>query len=448
MNRRPRIAVVGSGISGLSAAWLLRESAEVSLFEGDARFGGHSHTFVAQEPGREVPIDTGFMVFNRPNYPLLSKLFDTLGVQTYATDMSFSVSLDQGRLEYAGSSLATLFAQRRNLVRPGFWRMLGDILRFNRAARHLLAQGATAIAAAPLADFLDRHGLGRRFRENYLYPMAAAIWSCPERAVADFPAGAFARFFANHGLIQLGQRPQWQTLVGGSRAYVERLISDLGPAAHVAAGVDAVRRLEQGVQLTLEDGRDRVFDQVVLACHSDQSLRLLRDAFPSEAAMLRSVPYQSNRVLLHTDPGLMPRRRAVWSSWNYLDGNNGPPRDAVSVTYWMNSLQKLATERNYFVTLNPTREPDPSRVVAEFEYAHPVFDQDSLQLKARLQRVQGRHRTWFCGAWTGYGFHEDGIRSGVEVALQLGARLPWDEQLKASKALRPAHAPAVVVQQA
>lgn len=448
MNRRPRIAVVGSGISGLSTAWLLRESAEVTLFESDARFGGHSHTFVAQEADREVPIDTGFMVFNRPNYPLLSKLFDTLGVQTHATDMSFSVSLDQGRLEYAGSSLATLFAQRRNLVRPAFWQMLGDILRFNRAARGLLSHQSATLAARPLADFLDHHRLGREFREDYLYPMAAAIWSCPREAVARFPAGSFVRFFANHGLIDLANRPQWQTLVGGSRAYVERLVSDLGPAAQVATGVRAVRRVAQGVQLTLDGGHEQLFDEVVLACHADQSLSLLRDASPSEAAMMRSVPYQSNRVLLHTDARLMPHRRSVWSSWNYLGGSSTSPGDAVSVTYWMNSLQRLATERDYFVTLNPTREPDPSRVVAEFEYAHPVFDQNSMQLKARLQQVQGRRGVWFCGAWTGYGFHEDGIRSGVEVALRLGAALPWEAELQASGALAPLGSPAPLVQPA
>ena len=448
MHDGTRVAVVGSGISGLSAAWLLRESAEVTLFETEGRFGGHSHTFSVQEGDAEVSIDTGFMVYNRPNYPLLSKLFDTLGVRSYATDMSFSVSLAEGRLEYAGSNLNAVFAQRSNLVRPGFWRMLGDILRFNRAARRLLSRGPTPLALAPLAEFLDLHRLGQRFRETYLYPMAAAIWSCPKEAVARFPAGSFVRFFANHGLIDLANRPQWQTLVGGSRTYVERLVSDLGPAAQSGVGVCAVRRLEQGAELTLEDGRRQVFDQVVLACHADQSLRLLSDASPSEKAMLRAVPYQPNRVLLHTDPALMPKRQTVWSSWNYLSDEDGPSSNAVSVTYWMNSLQKLATETNYFVTLNPTREPDPSRVIAEFEYAHPVFDQDSLQLPARLERLQGRDRVWFCGAWTGYGFHEDGIRSGVEVAQRLGARLPWEDQLRASEALRPVQVPAMAAQQA
>ena len=276
--------------------------------------------------------------------------------------------------------------------------------------------------------------------------MAAAIWSCPRESVANFPAGSFARFFANHGLIDLAGRPQWQTLVGGSRSYVDRLVAELGGVAQASSGVQSVRRSDNGVQLTLADGRQLTFDDVVLACHSDQSLRLLADATPSESAMLRLVPYQPNRVLLHTDPTLMPLRRKVWASWNYLDDAGQSQRDAVSVTYWMNSLQKLLTDKQYFVTLNPVREPAAARVIAEFEYAHPVFDQDSAQLQGRLKRVQGRDRVWFCGAWTGYGFHEDGIRSGVEVALQLGAQLPWKEQLRASKALRPVASPLAAVQ--
>ncbi len=445
---KERVAVIGSGISGLSAAWLLRDSAQVTLFEADARFGGHSHTYVVEEADREVAIDTGFMVFNRPNYPLLSRLFEELGVRTYATDMSFSVSLDQGRLEYAGSSLASLFAQRSNLARPGFWRMLADIMRFNRAARALL-QRPSAMENGRLRDFLDRHRLGERFRQDYLFPMAAAIWSCPREAVADFPARSFVRFFANHGLIDLVDRPQWQTLVGGSRSYVSRLVSDLGPVrAREGSPVAFVRRLEQGVQLGLEDGRREQFDQVIFACHSDQALQLLADASPSETAMLNSVPYQPNRVLLHTDPALMPKRRAVWASWNYLDGAARSGEEAVSVTYWMNSLQRLNTETPYFVTLNPVREPDPGQVLAEFEYAHPVFDAGSQQLQSRLETVQGRDGVWFCGAWTGYGFHEDGMRSGVDVALRLGATLPWGEQIEASRALTPPREPAIVVPQA
>jgi len=432
MNNK-RIAVIGSGISGLSAAWLLRDAAEVSLFEAEPRFGGHSNTVLIDEGEREVAVDTGFMVFNRPNYPLLSSLFDQIGIQSYPTDMSFSVSLDRGRLEYAGSNLNTLFAQRKNLVRPSFLRMLSDILRFNSAVKTLLRDGGRDRES--LADFLDRHRLGERFRKDYLYPMAAAIWSCPRDSVAAFPALSFARFFHNHGLVNLQDRPQWHTLVGGSSAYVKRLVDDLGGRAQAGRPVEAVVRQANSMAVILERGEIRHFDDVVFACHSDQALRLFRNASPSEAAMLRAVPYQPNRVLLHTDASLMPRRRSVWSSWNYLGGRDRQGDEAVSVTYWMNSLQALDTDTDYFVSLNPLVEPDPAEVVQELAYDHPVFDANSLGLQQQLAQLQGRDRAWFCGAWTGYGFHEDGMRSGVEVAQRLGATLPWAEQLRASHAL-------------
>jgi len=431
---KKRVAVIGSGISGLSAAWLLRNDANVTLFESQERFGGHSNTVVVQEADREVAIDTGFMVFNRPNYPLLSRLFDELGVETYDTDMSFSVSLDRGRLEYAGSNLNTLFAQRRNLLRPSFLKMIRDILRFNRTAKELLQGPQTG--AGTLQQFLDKHALGERFREDYLYPMAAAIWSCPRDAVADFPALSFARFFDNHGLINLQDRPQWQTLRGGASAYVDKLVKDLGDCAKRSRPVRAVLRQQRQVAVVLDGNQVEMFDEVVFACHSDQALRLFKNASPTEATMLRAVPYQPNRVLLHTDPRLMPQRSGVWSSWNYLGGQNVQGDQAVSVTYWMNSLQALDTSKNYFVSLNPLTEPAPSTVVAEFEYEHPMFDAHSLQLSQQLASVQGREHVWFAGAWTGYGFHEDGMRSGVDVAQRLGARLPWVEQLQDSHALR------------
>jgi len=421
---RRRIAVIGSGISGLSAAWLLKADNDVVMYEAAARFGGHSNTALIPENGREIPVDTGFMVFNRPNYPLLSQLFDTLGIETYDTDMSFSVSLDEGGLEYAGSNLNTLFAQRSNLVKPSFLGMLADILRFNRAIRQLLL-GQTRFSEN-LGQFLDRHKLGVRFREDYLYPMAAAIWSCPRDAVAHFPALSFARFFSNHGLIDIRNRPQWQTLRGGASTYVNRLVQDLGERAQCGRSVKAVQRHQHGVCVVLDGNEKTWFDEVIFACHSDQALRLLENAAPTEVSMLSSVPYQANRVLLHSDASLMPRRDSVWSSWNYMGGRKFNGERAVSVSYWMNSLQQLDTDTNYFVTLNPLAEPDPAKVVSEYEYHHPVFGSDSLRLPQQLSNVQGRDRIWFCGAWTGYGFHEDGMRSGVDVAVRLGARLPWE----------------------
>jgi len=435
MGDKRRVAVIGSGIGGLSAAWLLRRECDVVLFEAEERFGGHSHTVEVREGDRAIPIDTGFMVFNRPNYPLLSALFGHLGVSTYATNMSFSVSLDAGEVEYAGSSVASLFAQRRNLARPAFWAMLGDIVRFNRLARGLVRDVPWREAELTLGELLDSYRFGEPFRHWYLYPMAAAIWSCPRDQMAAFPAASFLRFFSNHGLVQLSGRPQWETVVGGAGAYVRRLIGDLGSRALAARPVVEVRRTAQGVSVRTSDGETRPFDEVVLACHPDQSSRLLKDAEPTERLVLSSVRYQANRVFLHADEELMPRRRNLWSSWNYLGRDLAEERSAVSVTYWMNSLQRLNSRRNYFVSLNPPKTPRDETVLAELTYEHPVLDAGALEAQKRLGRIQGRNRYWFCGAWTGYGFHEDGIRSGFDVARALGARVPWEEQAKASRDL-------------
>lgn len=433
MDKTRRIAVIGSGISGTSAAWLLREHADVTLLEAGSRFGGHTHTFhVGQE--QRLAVDTGFMVFNRENYPLLCALFGHLGIRSYPTDMSFSASFDQGRLEYAGTDLNTLFGQRRNLVNARFWRMLFSIMRFNRLAQEALHTPPSPQLA--MGDFLDRHGFSEIFRSRYLYPMAAAIWSCPRDQIAGFPAISFLRFFANHGLISLAGRPQWLTVEGGSSTYMDRLIADLGPRARLNATVARVERCDKKVHLVHADGAREAFDEVVFACHSDQALRLLADPTPSERHVLGAIPYQANRVLLHRDRALMPRARRIWSSWNYLSGLADDGSQSVSVTYWMNSLQRLESPDDYFVSLNPLKEPREEAITAEFDYEHPVFTTAALDAQKQLHRIQGRDRTWFAGAWTGYGFHEDGMRSGVEVAQALGASLPWDtETVRASRAL-------------
>ncbi|MCB1788917.1 MAG: FAD-dependent oxidoreductase [Gammaproteobacteria bacterium] len=432
MDKNRRVAVVGSGVAGAVTAWLLRDACEVSLFERDTRFGGHTHTVMVREGKVDVPIDTGFMVFNRPNYPLLSALFDHLGVASYPTDMSFAASIDSGRLEYAGTDINTLFGQRGNLMRRAFWHMLGDVLRFNRLAERTLENPPDA--AVTLAAFLDANRFGAPFREHYLYPMAAAIWSSPSARIGEFPAVAFLRFFANHGLIRIADRPRWLTVEGGSRSYHDRLIADLGPRAQHGTAVVRVERARDGVTLVFADGARAHFDDVVLACHSDQALALLAQPSNAERAVVGAIAYQPNRVLLHTDAALMPRRRRVWSSWNYLrDGDSA--QAPVSVTYWMNSLQRLPTQRNYFVSLNPTRDPAPASRVAEFHYDHPVFDTTALRAQGELHRIQGVARTWYAGAWTGYGFHEDGVRSAVEVAAALGAHVPWRTQVAASRAL-------------
>lgn len=432
MDKNRRVAVVGSGVSGSLTAWLLRDHCDVSLFEANGRFGGHTHTVSIPDKGQDIAVDTGFMVFNRPNYPLLSALFDHLGIASYPTTMSFSASLDDGRLEYAGSDLNTLFGQRRNLLRTSFWRLLISILRFNRAAER--AHATPLDDQLTLAEFLDAVSLDDAFRQHYLYPMAAAIWSCPRGLIGQMPAAAFLRFFSNHGLIKLADRPQWQTVEGGASRYMERLIADLGARAHAMSSVVRVERTIDAVTLVFADGQRAQFDDVVLACHSDQALALLDAPLPEEACLLGAIPYQTNRVLLHSDTALMPRQRRIWSSWNYF-GADTADAGAVSVTYWMNSLQRLPTTRNLFVSLNPLREPAAESVVGEYSYEHPVFDAAALRAQRDLHHLQGRAHTWFAGAWTGYGFHEDGVRSAVEVAAALGARVPWREQVQASRDL-------------
>lgn len=427
------IAVVGGGISGLGAAWLLQRRHAVTLFERNAVAGGHTHTVDVPASAGPVPVDTGFIVYNERNYPHLTGLFATLGVATRPSEMSFSASVDSGRLEYAGSSLSTLFAQRRNLARPRFWGMLRDILRFNRQGRALLAAGL-AIGAkhdGSLGEFLTASGYGAAFRDDYLLPMAAAIWSCPARTMLAFPLASFLRFFDNHGLLQIDDRPQWRTVVGGGRSYVEKIIADLreqqGPKA--VRTEDPVVRIERGadgVTITTAAGSRSHHDQVVLAGHADEMHRLLADASPSESILLGSFRYQPNHAVLHRDPALMPRRRAVWSAWNYLATGSGVGTDRVSVTYWMNRLQGLeGADSDLFVSLNPLQEPDPERVVARRDWEHPVFDQTAMQAQDGIAALQGESRTWYAGAWLGYGFHEDGLRSAVTIAQAFGVEPPW-----------------------
>jgi len=431
-NRNKSLAVVGSGIAGLSAAWLLRRDYRVSLFEKNDYLGGHTHTLVVEEDGRRIPVDTGFIVYNEPNYPHLTGLFDHLGIPTQNTDMSFGVCIGEGELEYAGDSLSTLFAQRRNLYRWEFHRMLKEILRFNRQCKRLLK--GDGFGAVSLGDFLDRNGYDRGFRERYLLPMAAAIWSCPTHTMLGFPAASFARFFANHGLLNLLRRPQWKTVCGGSWRYVIRLAADLQPDLQTDNPVAGIWRRPHGVELRLADGQTRVFDGVVLACHADQALSLLQNPSERERTLLTAFRYQSNRAWLHTDTELMPRSRKVWSAWNYLaSGREDGTTTSVSVTYWMNRLQRLQAQNDYLVSLNPLKPPRDDRVIAHMIYQHPVFDEASMAAQPRLGELQGRDRIWFCGSYFGYGFHEDALRSSVQVARSLGASIPWEADAAAAR---------------
>ena len=414
MNKKD-VLIIGGGVSGLAAAWFLKDSANITLVESDARLGGHANTVTHSEAGRDVAVDTGYMVFNRPNYPLLSKWFDDLGVETYPTDMSFSVSMRPNGVEYNGSDLNGLFAQRLNLVSPRFHRMIRDILRFNKTATNDLRNDAIS-SEQTLAGYLEMHRFSKELRQHYLLPMAAAIWSSPVEAVAHFSARSLIRFFDNHGLMQLKDRPKWETVVNGSQSYVTKVAEQLGE--RVLLGDPAVAAVLKGKRWCVELASGKLLhaDELVMACHSDQANKIVKSQSAAQRLVLDSVAYQTNIAVLHNDEALMPKRKAAWSSWNYLGEQSDGADPSVSVTYWMNSLQNLNTQTNYFVTLNPVLEPEECKVVQRIEYAHPVFDSDSESRLKALPLMQGENHLWFAGAWTGYGFHEDGMRSGVEVA--------------------------------
>ena len=417
-----KIAVVGAGISGLSAAWLLSRRHEVTLYEQEGRLGGHSNTVDVEIDGVSHPVDTGFIVFNRDTYPNLCGLFSLIGVSIADSDMSFGVSLREPDIEWAGTNLASVFAQPANLARPRFWGMLQDILRFNSEVTERAANGSAEHIS--LGEFLVRHRYGDAFRDWYLLPMAAAIWSCPTQTMMSYPLATFARFCHNHGLLRVNDRPQWLTVRGGSREYVKRMAAALHDVRRASA-VKGLQRVADGVLVQAVGVLER-YDQVVLACHSDEALTLLGDtATATERRLLGAIRYQPNHAVLHTDTALLPRNRRVWSSWNYMAGAGAPDSRPVSVSYLMNRLQPLPFEQPVVVSLNPFIEPDPARVIARIDYAHPLFDGPAIDAQARLPEIQGRDRLWYCGAWTGYGFHEDGLASAVRVARHLGADIPW-----------------------
>lgn len=422
MNGAQRIAVVGSGISGLSSAWLLAQKNEVTLYEAGTTLGGHSNTVDVTVDGLTHPVDTGFLVFNTKTYPHLTAMFAHLGVASVETEMSFAVSLEQPDLEWSGSSLATVFGQKKNLLRPDFWRMLRDILRFNRESVAWL--DANPEAPLTLRDFLAAGAYSKPFAEWYLLPMGAAIWSCPAGQMLDYPLATFVRFCRNHGLLQVLDRPLWRTVRGGSREYVNKLAM-LVDDIRLATPVLAVQRDAQGVLLTTA-GRVERFDQVVLACHSDQALALLGDvATGAERRLLGAIRYEPNRAVLHSDAALLPRNPALWSAWNYSSSQGGLNQRPVSVSYLINRLQPLPFKTPVMVSLNPQREPAAEKIIAEFDYTHPLFDGPAIAAQRQLAEISGRDRVWFCGAWNGYGFHEDGLKSGLRVANALGCKAPW-----------------------
>ncbi|OYX36289.1 MAG: NAD/FAD-binding protein [Caulobacterales bacterium 32-69-10] len=416
-----KIAVVGAGISGLSAAWLLSQHHEVTLYEADGRLGGHSHTVDAPSPGGTTAVDTGFIVYNEPCYPNLTALLAHLGVATKPAPMSFAVSMDDGALEYSSAGLAGLFAQKRNLVSPRFGAMLRDLLRFQRTAPGDLADLEGSLIS--LEDYLLQRGYGPAFRDEHLLPQAAAIWSCSMDKMAGYPAASFIRFYMNHRLLKLDVRPTWRTVEGGSRAYVTALMAQFRGRVELGRPIVGVVRSADGPGVRTADGMLASYDHVVLATHADQALRLLEAPDAQERRLLGAVRYGRNRVVLHRDERLMPRRRAAWAAWNHL-GHRGEGGEG-GVTYWMNRLQGLPGP-DLFVSLNPSVEPRAQTIIREDDYEHPIFDAAAIAAQRELWSLQGERDTWFCGAWFGWGFHEDGLQAGLAVAEQLGGvKRPW-----------------------
>jgi len=418
---RQTIAVIGSGIAGMSAAWLLSQRHDVTIYEKNDRLGGHSNTVTVQTSLGATPVDTGFIVFNDATYPNLIALFEHLGVETKISDMSFGVSLRGGETEYSSVDASAFLCGGRNLISPRFWSMTWDLLRFYRSAPLDLLKTRDQLIS--LGEYLNARGYGDAFQRDHLLPQAAAIWSASMGEIHHYPACAFVRFFENHGLLKLKGRPKWRTVEGGSRAYVEKLTAPYADRARLNAGAISVRRDTSGAWVRDANGHVERYDNVVIATHGDEALAMLDDASHEERTLLGAFQYAKNRAVLHTDAAFMPRRAPLWASWNYVGDN---PDGGCVVTYWMNKLQNIESREQIFLTLNPRTEPRPETVLYETDYHHPVFNAAAIRAQEQLWSLQGVRNTWFCGAHFGSGFHEDGLQSGLAVAEQLGGvRRPW-----------------------
>ncbi|MEY4470882.1 MAG: hypothetical protein RIT20_1223 [Pseudomonadota bacterium] len=426
MNRRMKLAIVGSGISGLAVAHAMKHQADITVFEAGDYFGGHTHTVDVTLPTPQGMVthgvDTGFLVFNERTYPNLIKLFTELDVETAPSDMSFSVKVPgalRGRtLEWSGTDLNSVFAQRSNLVNPKFWRMLLDVLRFNALCTRIANEQRETELQQPLADFLRTHNFSEPFRDWYFLPMLGCIWSCPTDQMLQFPVATMIRFCHNHGLIQVTDRPQWFSVVGGARNYVEKILAGVHDK-RLNTPVRLIERDAMGVRI-VTDGHAERFDQVVIATHTDQALRLLREPSAEERSLLGAIRYQDNHAVLHTDARVLPSNSKTWAAWNYERAANSERESArVCLHYLLNRLQRIPFQQSVVVSLNPVQAIDPATIVGEYAYAHPVFDLAAIEAQKRLPLIQGQQRTWFAGAWTGYGFHEDGLKSGLNVGRAL-----------------------------
>jgi predicted NAD/FAD-binding protein len=432
-----KIAVIGSGISGIGAAYYLGQKHQVTLFERDERAGGHTNTVTVPTPRGELAIDTGFIVCNPVNYPNFYRFLDELGVRRQDSDMSLGVSVENGRLEWAGGKdLSRIFVQPSLAFCSSHWRMLLAVLRFNRQVKNLLA--SNRLPDITLGEFLERHRYPMELRVRYVAAMAGPIWSTSTRGVMDFPFPAFARFFDSHGLLSVTQQPQWQTVCGGSRRYVEQALVRFRGELRMNTRVRRLQRERGGLSLFSDAGEER-YDAAVCAIHSDQALSLLTDACEAECSLLASVPYTANIAYLHTDETLMPRRRRAWASWNALLARDGLSDEPIGVSYWMNQLQNLDTPTQYFVSLNPPRPPRAGSVLYQTRYEHPLYTPATIAAQERLQDIQGRNRVWWAGAWTGYGFHEDGFKSGLRAVAGIDPSClpPWASGLHGKPAAVP-----------